>query len=330
MSQQLKNKKIFRIVLYVYMLLILLSLLVVASYTWFSLSRTPRVSDMNMYVNTLSGMEISADPLAEEWVLQLDFRNLVDVTAPLRPITWSEQQQRFYAAAYGMDGRLMPKDYWHALDDDRNANKDTLDGYYIKTTFYARSGVAVDVSLSPAVEVDDGINGSGTYLIGTPVWNGQSVLHNNGGRGAENAVRLGFRITPVDDLGQPTGAQSEFFIYEPNANSHIEGSTEYIATPSIDGTEHLIDTDHLIRQSASSWTEAYPVQRDVVIKTLGEFQDPTELFSLKAGEMVKVDIYVWLEGQDIDCTNQINGAQILASVQFTAEAENQSGLVPIE
>jgi hypothetical protein len=106
-----------------------MTLLTVASYTWFSLSKTPRVSDMNMYVNAQTGMEISADPLAEEWKKQLDFRDLVDVTAPLRPITWSDQNQQFYAAAYGFDGRLRNYSQWEPLTDERNANKDTLDGY---------------------------------------------------------------------------------------------------------------------------------------------------------------------------------------------------------
>ena len=72
-----------------YVLVILMSLLTVASYTWFSLSRTPRVSNMYMFINSVSGLEISEDPLAEEWQLQLDFREMVDVTPLLRPITWS-------------------------------------------------------------------------------------------------------------------------------------------------------------------------------------------------------------------------------------------------
>ena len=327
-----RNKKLSKAYMFlvVYMLIVLMTLLTVASYTWFSLSRTPRVSDMNMYINSQSGMELSADPLAEEWELQLDFRDLVDVTTELRPITWSDKNQQFFAASYGADGRLKDIPSWEPLTDERNANKDNLDGYYIKATFYARSGVATSVSLSPAVEVDEGINGSGTYVIGTPVWDSQWVLHYNGGQGAENAIRIGIRITPVDQNGEPKNEPSEFFIYEPNTDAHIDDSTEYIATPSIDGTEHLIDEDHLIRQTASTWMEVYPVQRNIVMKELGEFEESPELFSLKAGDMVKIDLYVWLEGQDVDCTNEINGAQILASIQFAGDAGAQSGMVPIE
>ena len=329
-KQKNRHQNGWRIIIYFYVLIILMSLLTVASYTWFSLSRSPRISDIYMFINSVSGLEISTDPLAEEWQLQLDFRDMVDETAPLRPVTWSNQRQQFIAASYGIDGRLMEYNQWQPLTDERNANKDNADGYYIKASFYARTGQTVDVSLSPAVEVSEGIDGSGTYLVGTPLWDSQQILHNNGGQGAETAVRVGIRITPVDENGEPTGEQSEFFIYEPNCDGHIDGETGYVPTPSIDNTPALIDEAHLIRQGASKWSEAYPVQRNVVVYSMGEFIDEPKLFVLEVGKMVRIDLYIWLEGQDVDCTNAINGAQILASIQFNAESQSQSGLVPIE
>lgn len=331
LSRQIKRPR-QRSLLFVYffMLLILLTLLITGSYTWFSLSRTPRVSDMHLFINSVSGLELSTDPLAEEWQLQLDFRDMVDETAPLRPVTWSQQQQRFYAASYGPDGRLMDYSSWEPLTDERHANKNNIEGYYVKTTFYARTGQTETVSLSPAVEVDEGIDGSGTYVIGTPIWDDQQILHNNGGQGAECAVRIGLRITPVDEKGEPTDEPSQFFIYEPNSDIHQDGSRGYTPTPSIDQTPTLVPEDRLILQTASIWTEAYPVERNVVIRELGEFQTKAELFTLQAGQMVRIELYVWLEGQDVDCTNRISQAQILASIQFATETSGQSGLKPIE
>ena len=313
-----------------YMTLALLLLLVVGSYTWFALSARPRVSDMQMYVSSVNGLELSDDPKADEWVLQLDFRELADETAPLRPITWSEQKQQFFAAGYHVDGGLLDYDQWKPLTDERNANKENSDGYYSKATFYARTDQPVSVSLSPAVEVDEGIQGSGTYVIGTPLWDGQRILHNNGGQGAECAVRIGIRITPVDQEGQRTGDPSQFYIYEPNSDIHPNGDTGYIPTPIIDGTDTLVPTRRLILQTASTWTEAYPVEQNVVVRQLGKFTTDTELFTLKPGEMVRIELYVWLEGNDPDCTNEISEAQILASIQFATEPEGQSGLKPVE
>lgn len=316
-----------KIALLVWLLLFSLTLLTVASYTWFSISQTPRVSDLYLFINTQTGLEIALDPTGE-WGTQLDFRDMVKVTTPLRPVTWSDKDQRFYAAGYGMDGRLTGA--WEPLNDERHANKNNLDGYYVKASFYARTGQDVTVFLSPAVEVDEGIHGSGTYLIGTPVWDSEVMRHENGGMGAETAVRIGIRVTPVDAEGIPTDEESIFYIYEPNADGHIDGSTGYVPTSSIDMTPTLVPEDRLILQTASTWTEAYPVQRSVVIKELGEFYEEPELFQLKTDEMVRIDLYIWLEGQDIDCTNAINEAQIMANIQFRAEVDGQSAIVPIE
>ncbi|MBQ4504525.1 MAG: hypothetical protein II983_02545, partial [Firmicutes bacterium] len=196
-----------------YLVVVLLILLTVSTYTWFSLSQTPRVSDMYLFVNTETGLEISMNPTGE-WTQQLDFRDMVDVTTPLRPVTWSNENQCFYAASYMPDGRMTGE--WKALTDEENANKLTLAGYYIKSTLYARSGVSLDVALSPAVEVEEGLQGSGTYLIGYPVWDEDALMHQNGGLGGESAVRIGIRITPVNSSGIPKGSESEFYIYEPN------------------------------------------------------------------------------------------------------------------
>ena len=68
----------------------------------------------------------------------------------------------------------------------------------------------------------------------------------------------------------------------------------------------------------------------MLIYEMGSFDSDPVLFSLEAGEMAKIDLYIWLEGQDVDCTNQIKDAQILANIQMEAGAGNQSGMKPIE
>ncbi len=304
-----------------YLVIILLMLLTVATYTWFSISQTPRVSDMNMYVNAKSGLELALGP-SGEWTQQLDFRDMVDVTTVLRPITWSDEDQQFYAANYKADGRMTG--VWEPLTDERNANKLTMDGYYIKATCFARSGIPANVTLSPAVEVAEGVQGSGTYVIGYPLWNEEEIVHNNGGLGGEDAIRIGIRVTPVNSSGIERG-EAEFFIYEPNCN----GYGGYEPTPSIDGAATLVDEEYLILQTQTYWSEAYPVQKDVVVYHMGNFIENPTLFELQPGEMVKLDFYIWLEGQDPDCTNQITGAKIMASIQFATDDESQSGLHPI-
>lgn len=327
MKQANDSRRRKRIFLYSVLILILLSLFSTATYTWFTLSRTPRVSNIGLYVNAPTGMQLSATLENPEWVYRLDMTDLTPETSPLRPVTWSERSQRFYAAQYGADGRQSGN--WHPLSDENNANRDDVYGYYMKLTFYATSGTAVDVSLTHAMEVEEGVSGYGTYLIGSPVWDADNVLHYNGGNGAETAMRIGIRVTPLAEQ-QPVEEQSQFYIFEPNCDSHIDGSSGYMATPSIDGSALLVPEDRLIRQTTTAWRETDPVLRGLVDYEMGQFETPTDLFSLQANEIVQIDLYLWLEGQDVDCNNQIGReAQIVANVQFLAESGDQSGLTPI-
>ena len=315
------------VAIYFYVLLVLLILLTVASYTWFSLSRTPRVSSMSMHVTTAPGLELSLDPSAEEWGNSLSYKDMVKESSPLRPITWSDKDQKFYAAVYGIDGRLSGK--WLPLSDERNANRNDYEGYYCIGTLYARASEDIKVYLNPAIEASEGTAGVGTYLVGTPIWNSDEIVHNDGGMGAETAVRVGIKVTRLDENNASTG-EVMFFIYEPNSDTHIDGSHGYISTPSIDETESLVPEDKLITQTTSSWIETDPVQKGVVFYRLGEFNSNTELFRMESEEKVMIQIYIWLEGQDVDCTNEIKEAQIIANIQFGAISDNNSGLTPIE
>lgn len=315
------------ILIYMYLLLILLVLLVAATYTWFSLSRTPTVSNMEMYINAPAGLELSQSIQDPQWVQQLDFPTLVSSeSAPLKPVTWSELQQTFLAANYGLDGRIGG---WSALSDDANSNRNDSNGYYVRCVFYARTGQDVTVSLTPAVTMQDGTAGSGTFLIGTPLWNSDKILHDNGGLGAELAMRFGFRMTKVDENGKELDERSELYIYEPNCNNHMYDVNVYAPTASIDGTETLVPEDRLILQTTTAWTESDPIQREELLYYMGQFQTDTTLFTLEADEIMKIELYIWLEGQDVDCIGQVDQAEILASIQFKVDPKNQSGLVPI-
>lgn len=309
-----------------YVLFVVLSLFVTASYTWFTLSRTPRVSNIQVSLTSATGLMLSSDPTAEyptDWDLQLNFWSTGALPTSLRPITWAEQDNCFWAAAYAADGRMMETEYWHKLRDDWNANNSGLDGYYIKSTFYARSDQGADVTFSPPVVMnEEGTEGSGTYVFGIPSWDVEGLLHLNSGKGAESSIRIGVRATPVavNEYGNvyDLAEQGPMIIYEPNADKHVGDAEGYIPTPSIYGDATLVSEDRLILQKASGWGDLDPAEMTSIVLTLGDFyQDPPPtLFSISANEMMRIEMYLWLEGQDVDCVNAMNGAQLMANIQF--------------
>lgn len=305
-------------------LLVLILLLSSATYTWFAISKTPQVNDMAIYINSNMGMDISWDYKDEDgWGQHLDYSKKFPEKTVLKPVTYSYEDKCFFATRFGVDGRV--SDIGQLLSDDRHTNRSDMYGYYVKVTFYVKSTDDVTVSLL------DADRHTGTYVAGTPVWNGENLLHTDGGGGAQYAVRIGFRITDLDMFRNPVESSERFVIYEPNCVNYESPDGTYIdtykPTQSLDELNGISKKPHTIRQSATSWTEKDPVQMNKVEYKYGEFLDDTTLFELEAGVVTKIDMYLWLEGQDYDCTNLIGEeAEILSSIQFFATEKGQSGM----
>ena len=336
--------------LYLYVLFALLLCTSMASYAWFSINRNPQVSNMNMYVTAGSGLELTTELHDGEWTTALDLSEAEDLkhldgALPfLRQTSWSDAEQCFYGPVYGYDGRLRKLVSWFILDDGTHANRLDDNGYYLKATFYARSGQTTEVKLlDPVSQREKQIPGDGTYVIGYP---------DNTGKGPEVAVRLGLKMTYVDSNGIPLAENDQspplMYVYEPNADWHADGVTQgYLPTYSIhDPMAELVDPASGRRI----------IQNFTFGGNIGEFLENPTLFSLNPGQIIRIELYLWLEGQDADCTNLMsavpedvdwdnlseeeerfdyyinNYRQIRANLQFTGTTEDQSGmeLIPME
>lgn len=329
-SDQLKTqnstKQRIHLMLYAYLVLVLLVLTTISTYAWFSLSSNPRVSNLAFYVNSIQGMEISVNP-NEGWSQHISYEELFADKYVLRPATYSQETQSFYGLSYRLDGKI--RDEWTPLIEQIHANSTSEDNYYCIGTFYARTDAQTQISLAPALALNDDFEVAGTYLLGKPEWNENTIKHDDLGKGAQNAIRVAIKVIRLDSNYNPTG-EEEFFIYEPNADTHNTDYSGYAPTPSIDGKPTLIDQDKIITQSASSWAESSPIERGKLLYQMGSFDTSTDLFTMKAGEVVKIQLIIWLEGQDIDCTNSIADASIIANIQFNATTVGGSGIVPID
>ena len=67
-----------------------------------------------------------------------------------------------------------------------------------------------------------------------------------------------------------------------------------------------------------------PVQSTVTIKSLGRFTTPTKLFQLKGGEVAAIELYIWLEGQDADCSRDAGSSTagtLVIRLELAGESE---------
>jgi hypothetical protein len=268
--------------------------------------------------------------------------NVIRQTQLLRPATWSDAKGRFYAATYGADGRHLS---YKELNDGQNE-------YYIKTTYYARSGQSVDVQLKEIVSLNlstdlsfsslTSLDLAGSFVMGVPGFSMEDILEGSSGN-ADKAVRIGFRMTYVDKAGNRLSPRGPMIIYEPNCDVHASKPSGYLPTPSIDGTADLVSSPdaRLIRQTATTFGLEDSSSLDQVEIRVGEFLNNPTLFHLEPGQIVKIEMYIWLEGQDVDCTNAsvfalnnlkdiIDDQWLIGNIQFSGTTESQTGMVPIE
>ena len=70
----------------------------------------------------------------------------------------------------------------------------------------------------------------------------------------------------------------------------------------------------LAKANATDQADNFQAMTPDIQTTVGN-QDAKELFTLEKG-VTKVRVYMWVEGQDVDCENNASGGQISFTLQF--------------
>ena len=309
-----------------YITLISLILLAAASYAWMSISAALITSNLMMSVTADDKLELApdVDGAPGEWSTILDLSDPSGAVPVLKPVAFSAERFAFLIPHYGLDGRVARTEPIRLIDlDEENvthdvfvaADADTSRDYLFYYDFWMRavSTNTITVSLSTAAIREQKELGNGTFVIGEPAWDPDAVRHEESGKGAQNAIRIGFLIDRTEN-----DPNRYFIIYEPNADANGDRTTY-----STDGEEIPLEGGFkLIRQKESTFSETDPVLRTAVLYSPGEFyDDDLSILKLYHGESRHVTMFVWLEGQDKDCSNAISEGRIFANIQFSGKGE---------
>ena len=314
-------------------------MLVSATYAWLSVSRIPFVSDVTLSVITDNDLKIAPDDGGKpgEWATYLDASEDFLYKAPLKPVTYMDGG--FYKLTYDEEGRtagVIP-----VTDEDINvqtyngelssvASSAAGDsGCLLQLDFWLKTGGSpTKVGLKDPVEIGDGKINRGTYAVGMPYWDADERKHINSAYGSETTLRIGFEIWQADEDGEPEN-ESTFFIYEPNADIHADGTTGYIETIGLGEDGQYIDEQHHFIQNGSTWEDKKPAEEDELNFTAGEFTQSMDMFSLDGNDMVKVRLWVWVEGQDYDCyaLSYADAVEILCNIEFgVTDSDHNTGI----
>ena len=185
---------------------------------------------------------------------------------------------------------------------------------------------------------------------------GSGVVHDTDGTdsGIQNAARVGFLLLGNTNSGDSaanmqalangsglTGGKSEVYFWEPNYDTHtstgVNNAVNEYGIPSssiaigndnaavtyygVKGVLGESDDVALGKANPSHATQGANFEEvSTDYKTKTTTTGNTAVFSLQPG-VTKMRVYMWIEGQDIDCENGASGGAISFNLQLTTLAE---------
>ena len=319
-----------------YRLLILLLLLcgtgimlATSTYAWFTSNVNVGVSDLNVDIVAKDGIQISVD--AKNWkaiVNQEDIIHAHDV---------------YTDSVTQLPAELEP------VSTIGNVADGKLDMYYGKIGTDEVTGNQI-LTATKEVERDDSTPDADSarfisfdlfFKVNNPatLWlmSGSGVTQTSG-EGIKNAARIGYlnlgNKPDGTDLGTVQGITGGTtpIIWEPNANTHsstgITNATnlhdelgvtatapdniKYYGVKSDITAGNNVSLKDAVKGTASTYvSEVTPdfITADGVV--------PAEPFAQLEKGISKVRIYMWVEGQDVDCENNASGGKITFTLRFT-------------
>lgn len=265
------------------------------SYAWFTMGNTASVERIDVNVQAADGMQISAD--AKSWKSLLPVDELKSdklqnqFPTELKPVSTvgnvNQGSMDMFLGTVQEDGTI-------------TATKDTES--YIQFDLYVKLDGDKPFSLAAGSSVVDG---------------NKDILSSTAARVA--FVNEGVVTTGVATDAQALSAGKEAVIWEPNAtvrnstnsNNKIQGVQDY----------NGVNSEIVAGLSAEDYAKCF---EKVDVEAVDLASSDLELFTLKAG-INKVRVYIWLEGQDIDCSNEISKGTLSTTLKFSIPNPQQNG-----
>lgn len=278
-----QNKKILTAFL---MLIVTAVTLTTASYAWFSSNTSVTLGQLDVNVSAANGIQISLD--AENWKATLSAADIVgayendinQVPTEVTPVSTIGSQT---TGIFDMFSGEFAEGDSSKLNATALADAAGTNGSYIAFDLFVKSATQENIYLNA---------GSGVNYLGTS------------STGLENSVRVGFLNQGTDTTNTPTtalalagGASTSQTIWEPNASSHTSAVINSGAATAGQTLTYMGIKSDMEGATINNTTNFATV--GTITSAAGEIPDAV-VFTVNPG-ITKVRIYIWLEGQDVDC-----------------------------
>lgn len=316
------------------------------TYAWFTANQTVKVSTLTVNVEAKDGIQISVDGTNWKSIIQTgdittahnsyagSTNQLPEILEPVSTIGTVDQtgkMEMFYGQVVSNDNG----DYILTATKDEETRG--TNGRFITFDLFFKVNGETPVFLSTAsgVRAEDDEHDTG-------IKNASRIALINLGNSAPDS---GDEVSDIQAMGQNMTASEaaavDPIIWEPNYNVHTtqaiahardtygETITASMTTPvPYSGVKAAIaSTDGILLQvdSATDYTTDHSaffdtVSVDKLTKAGAGFDENLALMTLSPG-VTKVRVYMWVEGQDVDCENSASGGEINYDLVITTLSE---------
>ena len=298
------------------MLIVSAIVLTSSTFAWFSMSKEAKVEQMDLTVSSPEGIQISAN--ASAW------------TASLTNDDFFNEKSTSRYKAYDGNINLLPLNLIPLSPSMRGKNSTTGVFNFYKAVL--NDAKYATVTLASQTAGNDDAAGLVAFDLffkvaaATKVYFGTSVFTDSSKSDILTALRLGFQpmgntssTDPAVATALMTTADKSGIIYEPDSlnrsadalASGKSANTAY-ATKGINGTSAAgtVNSDFVLTNNYNETPQATVIQSDAAASS--------KAFNLKAG-VTKMRVYIWVEGNDIDCRNSVAGAALSVALKFTID-----------
>lgn len=330
-----QNKKKSRKILLSLILVLFIGIILTAStYTWFTANKTVTVNQLDVNVSTSTGLQVSVD--AKDWKTVITKDDILNASTTYATAT--NQIPSGATTPVSSAGEVDPKTGFMKM---------------FRGTLAAGSSEKLQLTAEQVTE-ENGANGDFIAFdlffqtnedMPVQLTSNSNVIAGNTDTAIENAGRVAFLpqgnaaagADPDTEI-QPLKASDStgLKIWEPNFDVHTAAAVQNAKN------SYGITTT----QTGGSLLKYYGVKADIAKGVDVNSQDPTyftdmeasgfitsspkagiptteylNVFTLKPG-ITKIRVYMWVEGQDVDCENNASGGDLSFNLQFSALTES--------
>lgn len=325
----MKNRLYYMIILLFFTIIMLSS----TTYAWFTHNRIVTIRTINIHVQASGGIEISADAINFKAVIDPD--DIADARG-LYPRSVNQIPNVMEPVSTGKEidnntGFL--KMFYGTADSDESGNNLLSSIRSIETEGHGENSdgkfIAFDMFFRTYNDID-------IYLTSD---SGVSYKDNSTEKGIAASSRIAFLLSNNLPIGTNPGTLQQLkntspdmaYIWEPNYDVHTSAAVQHASSvygltlPNINGPKISYDgligefdkSDNVSVRNANSTSFPNLFKKvNIDYYTEKNFNNYVKVFNLKQG-ITKVRIYMWIEGQDVDCEDDASLDDIMFNLQFT-------------